>query len=271
MDDELKSREELIREIRELRNKNCELEQCAADNDMSRQTLQERIVEYEKLSALGRLTASVAHEIRNPVTVIGGLAHRLRNMAGLGTKGKRYADVIELEARKLEGILKDALLFSDKIFFKRQPVNLNDMIMDIIPQFEALYRTADITMEKQFGDIPTVYIDSERFKEVFKNLIVNAFDAMPNGGTITISTEKTDVNKKPFVGLRISDTGIGIPPDKIDQIFEPFYSTKPNSEDTGLGLPITKKIIEGHGGFIKVDSTPGKGTSFTLFFPYRPD
>lgn len=271
MDDKLKSREDLIRELSELRGKIVDLEQCVLEDTRSQEALQTRIAEYEKFSALGRLTANVAHGIRNPITVIGGLAHRLKKMFPEGTKGKDYVDVIELESRKLEGILKDALLFSDKIFFKRERCDINTILRDIIPQFEDLYKTASISIKKQFGEIPGIYIDRERVTEVIKNLVVNAFDAMPRGGTITISTRKTSLNQKPFVTLQISDTGIGIPADKLDRIFEPFYSTKPNSEDTGLGLPISKKIIEGHGGLIKVDSTQGEGTSFTLFFPYRPD
>jgi len=271
MDDELKSREDLIQELSELRERIVDLEQCIVEDTKSQEALETRISEYEKFSALGRLTANVAHEIRNPITAIGGLAHRLKNMFAEGTKGKDYIDVIEFEARKLEGILKNALLFSDKILFKREPFDINTVLKDIIPQFEDLYKTASISIAKHFGEVPRIYVDRERVTEVIKNLIINSFDAMPRGGTITISTKDTRFNERPFVALQVADTGVGIPADKLDKIFEPFYSTKPNSDGTGLGLPISKKIIEGHGGFIKVDSTPGKGTSFTLFFPYRPD
>ncbi|OGW47758.1 MAG: hypothetical protein A2Y66_02610 [Nitrospirae bacterium RBG_13_41_22] len=231
--------------------------------------LQEKIIEYETLSALGRLTANVAHEIRNPITVIGGLARRLKKSIPSGTKAEEYLELISLEAKKLEEILKDVLIFSDKGVFKREMSDINKIIDDPLHTYEDTCKSASIEINKFLGDIPQIYIDEKQVRFAISNLISNAIEAMPDGGTLTIITNVEYISGKNHVTVKVMDTGVGISEEKLTMIYEPFFTTKTTKQEAWLGLPITRKIVEGHGGLIKVDSVVGKGSTFSLYFPYR--
>jgi signal transduction histidine kinase len=264
----------------------CEVSKMNIDADAARETvmhvssqlkesrrvaekLQETIVEYEKLSALGRLTANVAHEIRNPITVIGGLVERLKKSFHHESKENEYLELISAEAKRLEEILKDVLVFSDKAFFKREMRDINRIIDDTLAPYEARCKKTLIAIDKILKDVPSVYIDDRQVKVAIGNIVSNALDAMPDGGTLTVTTNVEPLSGKNYVAVRITDTGVGISEERIRMIYEPFFTTKREKQVTGLGLPIARKIVEGHGGLIKVDSTVGKGSGFTLFFPYR--
>jgi len=264
-----KTREQLINELAEMRKKLAGLKKYAREFQQAEKKLQKQLIEHEKLSALGRLTANVAHEIRNPITVIGGLTRRLETSGLLGTKEKEYLDLISLEAKRLEDILKNVLTFSDKTIFHRQEQNINEVIDELLSIYEDRCKGRSIRIQKQFSDVPEIYIDKRQVKEAIKNLISNATDAMPNGGMLTITTDKDNLNRKNYVTVKITDTGVGMLEEEKRMIFEPFFTTKMAKKEIGLGLPITKKIIEGHGGFIKVDSTIGEGSTFTVYLPYR--
>ena len=231
--------------------------------------LQEKIIEYEKLSALGRLTANVAHEIRTPITVIGGLARRLKKSIPSGTKAEEYLELISLEAKRLEEILKDVLVFSNEPFLLKEKKDINRLLEDSLGVYEDECRKYSISIQKVFGDVTLIYVDKRLVMEAIKNLILNAIDAMPDGGRLTITTREDFLNGKNYVTLKVTDTGVGISEENIKMIYEPFFTTKIARKDTGLGLSITKKIVEGHGGFIKVDSSIAKGSTFSLYFPYR--
>jgi len=231
--------------------------------------LQEKIIEYEKLSALGRLTANVAHEIRTPITVIGGLARRLEKSIPSGTKAEEYLELIFLEAKRLEEILKDVLVFSNEPFLLKEKKDINRLLEDSLGVYEDECRKYSISIQKVFGDVTLIYVDKRLVMEAIKNLILNAIDAMPDGGRLTITTREDFLNGKNYVTLKVTDTGVGISEENIKMIYEPFFTTKIARKDTGLGLSITKKIVEGHGGFIKVDSSIAKGSTFSLYFPYR--
>jgi signal transduction histidine kinase len=264
----------------------CEVSKMNMDADTARETvmnvsnqlkesrkvaekLQEKIVEYEKLSALGRLTANVAHEIRNPVTVIGGLIERLKKGFHHEAKENEYLELISAEAKRLEEILKDVLVFSDKAFFKRDMRTINKTVDDTIAHYETKCKRASIVIDKFLKDVLPVYIDEKQVKVAIGNVISNAIDAMPDGGTLTVSTDVEPLSGKNYVAVKVMDTGVGISEERIKMIYEPFFTTKREKQVTGLGLPIARKIVEGHGGLIKVNSAAGKGSDFTMFFPYR--
>ena len=238
-------------------------------NRKAEKKLQEKIIEYEKLSALGRLTANVAHEIRTPITVIGGLARRLKKSIPSGTKAEEYLELISLEAKRLEEILKDVLVFSNEPFLLKEKKDINRLLEDSLDVYEDECRKYSISIQKVFDDVTPIYVDKRLVREAIKNLILNAIDAMPNGGRLTITTKQDFLNGKNYVTLKVTDTGVGISEENIKMIYEPFFTTKIARKDTGLGLSITKKIVEGHGGFIKVDSSIAKGSTFSLYFPYR--
>jgi signal transduction histidine kinase len=269
MKDEKKTKKQLINELIEMRKVLAEQEKSKRGGQEVEGKLQKKLIEYEKLSALGRLTANVAHEIRNPITVIGGLTERLKKTIPPETKEKEYLDLISLEAKRLEEILKDVLVFSNKPFFLKEKQDINKIIEESLDAYEDACKSYSIKVHKCLGNVTQVYLDKRLVKEAINNLISNAIDAMPDGGSLTVVTSEDFLSGKNYVTVKVTDTGAGISEENIGMIFEPFFTTKVSKKETGLGLPITKKIVEGHGGFIKVESSVGKGSTFSLFFPYR--
>jgi signal transduction histidine kinase len=269
MSDRKKTKAELVTELSKARRRLSRLEGFHDQFKEIKWKLREQTVEYEKLSALGRLTANVAHEIRNPVTVIGGLARRMNRSVPSGTKEKEYVKLIMLEARRLEDILRDVITFSDKGIFERSECDINEVVQESLDMYINRCTDRCVFIQKSLSDAPQVFIDRKQVGEAFHNLIMNAIDAMPDGGTLSVKSEKKVFSRKNYVVVHISDTGVGIREDKMKLLFEPFFTTKMNRQETGLGLPIAKKIVEAHGGFIKVKSKINKGTIFSLYIPYR--
>ncbi len=168
---------------------------------------------------------------------------------------------------RLESILHDVLVFSRGGGPRRRENDLHAIIEDAVKPFEERCRSLSIVVQRSFGDIPHLNIDKEQVLEAVKNLVANAVDAMPQGGTLNLITAVETVEEKPYVTVKIGDTGQGIPEETMKMIFEPFFTTKIQPKGTGLGLPIAKKIVEDHGGLILVESAPGSGSTFSLSFP----
>lgn len=229
--------------------------------------LQAQLADAEKLSALGRITANVADEIRNPLTSVGGFARRLNRKIPEGTTAKEYADFIISEVARMERILHDVLTFSRGGGLHREEHVLYENVEDALKTCEQKCREQSIEIRKSFADVPHLSIDREQVLEAVKHLLSNAIDAMPHGGTLIVDVERGTLKEPPLVVVRISDTGEGIPEDRMKLIFEPFFTTKVQPKGTGLGLPVAKKVVEDHGGFIEVKSAPGSGSTLSLHFP----
>ncbi|MEJ2324250.1 MAG: ATP-binding protein [Nitrospirota bacterium] len=231
---------------------------------------QGRLVQAEKLAALGRLTADIAHEIRNPLTALGGFGRRLLRMAE-NEKEKEYAEIVVAEVDRLEHILRDVLTFSReaKLNFERQP--LTPAIESSLAAFGDLCREQSIRVETDFATELHALVDRDQIRQAADNLVSNAIDAMPGGGTLSVGTSEVELNGITYVALHVSDTGPGIPEDKLHLIFEPFYTTKKIGHGTGLGLSISRKIMEEHGGFISARNRPEGGLTMSLFFPYQSE
>ena len=243
------------------------IERRQAEKDKER--LREQLVESEKLAALGRITANVSHTIKNPLTAIGGFANRLMDKLPEGTKEKKYAGLIFSAAIRLENVLQNVLLFSRRDSHEREELDLSVMIERALIMYEDICRDRSIKIERRLGETPPVLANKEQVLQALENLISNAIDAMPRGGTLAVSTDKELTGDQAYIAVKIKDTGQGIPKENIDRIFEPFFTTKLLMKGTGLGLSITKKVIEDHGGFIRVDSEVGAGTTFGLYFPLK--
>ncbi len=237
------------------------------------QQRQTQLIESEKLSALGRLSAGVAHEINNPMTSILGYSQLSGNLLAkevLDDKQleecRKFIKIVESEAIRCQGIVQTLLQFGRK---KKQQVvstDINKVIEDalLIAKFHIKHVTIDI--QKELADnLPPIMADGNQLQQVFLNLIVNARDAMEqSGGVLKISTACVDGK---WLEIKCSDTGCGIPEDKLNEIFKPLYTTKEEGKGTGLGLAITQEIVEMHGGIIDVASTVGKGSVFTIRLP----
>ena len=258
-----------------LRKKTYEIERLNMELENSLDNLtrmQEKLVEHEKLSALGRFTADVAHEIRNPLTAIGGIARRLEKRLPGGTKEKKYSDLIVAETSRLESILRDVLAYSEKEENHFERHELNKPVADAAPFFCDTCQEKKIKLVENYAEnLPQIYMHPDHVKQAVGNIIINGIEAMPQGGTLTIITGLEKENGIDWLTVMISDTGGGISQDSLAYIFEPFHSTKKTGVGTGLGLPISHKIMEEHRGFIRVDSERDKGSRFKLFFPYQSE
>ena len=238
--------------------------------EAERNRLREELAQTEKLAALGRMTANVAHEIRNPLTALGGFARRLDRRLLEGSKEKEYASLIFDEVGRLETILRDVLSFSRGGSPRRDPCDIPRLIEEGLRIFVETCRERSISIRKSFQEVAAIQGDSERILEIIENLVSNAIDAMPSGGELSIVTGMASVKGVPYVTITIGDTGEGIRDEDLPRIFEPFFTTKVSPKGVGLGLPIVKKFMEDHGGFIEVKSRLGQGTTFMLYFPH-PD
>lgn len=236
--------------------------------ETDRLDLQDKLAHSEKLTALGRLTANVAHEIRTPLTLIGGFVRRLQRNINGDPKNREYSEIIITEVNRLEKILTSVLTFSSMPSLQVSSQDINDILNESLNAFQDQCSRQNIQIQRSHSEVPPVSVDRDQVKGVFSNILSNAVDSMPEGGTLTVTTEKSELNNKPWVVVDIADTGEGIPKDKLDTIFEPFYSTKILGHGTGLGLSISKKIMEDHGGYISVESSVGQGTAFHLHFPH---
>ncbi len=237
---------------------------------------QAQLVQSEKLASLGQLVAGVAHELNNPI----GFVHA--NLQLLEEQTKKLADapsaspegakareaVRKLLLRSREGTVRVKKIVEDLRTFSRvdqaelQEVDLHESIERTLSLMEPRLKEG-IAVVKDYGDLPPVRCFAGQLNQVFMNLLMNACDAMPEGGTITIRTRRSANG----VCLEFCDSGPGIPPEIRSRIFDPFFTTKPVGKGTGLGLSISHGIVERHRGRINVDSEPGKGTCFSIELP----
>jgi len=234
-----------------------------------KQKLQEELVQIEKLSALGRLTANVAHEIRNPLTMVGGFARRMSKRHVADDAEKKYLDIIIAEVARLENVLMNVLTYSKETKLNLKEHDINAVLDEVLNLYEDKIRENFIEFKKSLTARPRLLLDKDQIIGAIGNFVNNAIDAMPEGGTLTIATHEEILKDSRFLKLSITDTGTGIPEDKLQMIFEPFFTTKVLGRGTGLGLPISKRTIENHGGYVTIASRPGQGTVFNILLPYQ--
>jgi len=224
--------------------------------------LQLQLLERERLAAVGELAAMVAHEVRNPLAGIrGGCEILLEGYAEGDTRHDIGVEIIH-QVDRLSRTVHDLLLFARPKAMDLVPTDLHGLIERILHVLGDDPANAAVEVVRDFGDdVPIIQTDGRQMEQVFLNLILNAIQVMDRKGKVTIAT-RTQGRQ---VVVTVSDTGPGIPPDKIAHIFEPFFTTR--AQGTGLGLAIVKKIVEAHGGRIEAASTPGSGARFTATLP----
>ena len=242
-----------------------------------RQLAEKRILQSEKLAAVGQLAAGVMHEINNPLATIGACvaAIEARMDEGADPVVEEYLGVIEREVHRCTRIVDQLLDFSrpraEARVVKREPADLNMLMNDTLHLLKHHARFKRLSIEKDFGiGLPSAIVDGERLVQAFMAILLNAADAMERGGAVRIRTSANPARDGEVV-VEIADTGVGIAPEALGKIFEPFYTTKPPGKGTGLGLTICYGIVEEQGGRITVESEPGLGTTFRVFLPAVPD
>jgi len=239
--------------------------------EQEKKELQRQLAQAEKLAALGRFTANIAHEIRNPLTSVGGFARRLDKALPEDTKEKDYANIIIAETTRLEKILKNILSFSKEGIPNYTENDLAEVIELVLLMNEELFREKSIAVKRSFAELDRFSFDKDMIIEVLENIFLNAVDSMSGGGTLTVSIKKEDRPEQSNVVIRIRDTGVGISEAQLEMIFEPFYTTKAAEQGTGLGLSITRKILETLGGTVEIESEVGKGSVVIVSLPFRED
>ncbi|MHB1389746.1 MAG: ATP-binding protein [Thermoleophilia bacterium] len=233
------------------------------------QQLQEQLLQSTKLAAIGELAANIAHEINNPLTGVLGFAALLRRDCPADDPKARGLEIIENETLRARDIVRNLLDFARQDGLNKRKVAIREVVEDTLPLLRKQAELSNVVVRlKCSDDVPVVYVDVNQMKQVFINILNNALHAMPAGGAITIDVhaQKPD-GHKPLVEVSFTDTGSGIAADKLERVFDPFFTSKAAGEGTGLGLSVSQRIVEEHGGAIEVRSTQGVGSTFTIKLP----
>lgn len=229
---------------------------------------QQQLLQSAKLAAIGELAATVAHEINNPLTVILGTAELLRDRTPLDSPVHQKLARIVAEADRAGKIMRDLLDFARRREPKLEPFSLDELIVRSLDLLQVKFAATRVDIETVFDPaVPPILGDRDQLIQVFINLIANAVDAMPAGGSLVVRTEIRQHEGRPCVATSVTDTGIGMDAGQLARIFEPFYTTKAEGQGTGLGLSVSLGIVKKHGGVIEAESEPGKGTTMVVKLP----
>jgi two-component system sensor histidine kinase HydH len=227
--------------------------------------LKQELIRSQWLASLGNLAAGVAHEIRNPLSSIKGFATYFKERYREHSDDRESAEAMIAEVDRLNRVITQLLEFARPLTMTRAPISVQTLIRHALKTVEGQAREKGIAIETllppEIGDIP---LDADRITQVFLNLFQNAITAMEAGGVLRISLARRD---EKTVRITIADTGVGIPGEDLPRVFDPYFTTRPSG--TGLGHAIVRKIVEAHGGEIRLESEPGKGTTATVLLPEK--
>ncbi len=225
-------------------------------------TTQRRLIRAEKFAAIGSMASYIAHEIRNPLVTIGGFTRSLSRFHFEDPKIKTNLDIILNEVIRLEKILNNITHLSKPSIPKKATTQICEIVDNTCSLMENYFKERNINFSKEISaNIPPILVVSSQISQVLFNTLMNAVESMPDGGDLTIRVRLEEES----IGIDIIDTGTGMPTEELQSIFDPFYTTK--LDGSGIGLAISRKIIEEHGGKVSVNSECGKGTTMSLFLP----
>ena len=241
------------------------VEERTAELDMT----QAQLVQSEKLASLGSLAAGVAHELNNPLTGVLTYASLLHEDTPPDSPIREDLEVIINETMRCKDIIRNLLDFARRDRPSKAEVDINGVIEDTLSilKYQALFRNIEV-VRRMDSSLPVVRIDAAQFEQVFMNIVMNAAEAMPGGGKLTIRTGLSEAGSS--LEISFSDTGCGIKKEHLPRLFDPFFTTKEIGRGTGLGLSVSYGIVERHNGSITVESEEGEGTTFTVRIPVNP-
>ena len=231
---------------------------------------QEQILHTRKIASLGTLVSGVAHELNNPINnIILTIDSLVGGRKKTDERREELLNDILTQAIRASGIVKNLLDFSRAETSTNQDVDLTRLLEETVKIAGNQITINKIDLHLNIApELPLIWGNRQGLQQVFLNLIVNAVQAMPDGGELTVEAEE-DKNRR--ITVRVQDTGGGIPPEHLTHIFDPFFTTKKVGQGTGLGLSVSYGIIKKHGGRIDVDSRPGKGSTFTVIMPVKEE
>ena len=230
------------------------------------EALAAELAREKHLSSLGQMAAGLAHEIKNPLGSIKGSAEILGDDFPDGSRKHEMVQVLLKETDRLNGVVEDFLNFARPRPIERKRARLEAIVDGVLSQVENDAASRDIRVVRAFDEgLPAVLVDAEKLHQVFLNLALNAVAAMPGGGTLTVEARRRSVDGKPHVSVAFVDEGVGIAPEDMERIFDPFFSR--SEKGTGLGLSISHTIVRNHGGHIEIAPNQPKGTRFSVLIP----
>jgi signal transduction histidine kinase len=240
-----------------------------------RRQLQEQLFHAQKMEAIGRLAGGVAHDFNNVLTAILGSAELLLLDTPSDAAGREEVGIIHDAATRAQHLIRQLLAFSSRQVLQPAVVDLNALVRDVAKMLRRLIGEDVALAIEPAPDLGAVRVDPGQIEQVLVNLVVNARDAMLDGGRLAITTsnvdapagEPGDLPEGRYVRLEVSDTGVGMTPETLGRVFEPFFTTKPHGKGTGLGLAMVYGIVRQSGGRIAVESAPGAGTKFRIYLP----
>ncbi len=227
--------------------------------------IEEQLRDAERLSSIGEMSAVLAHEIRNPLASIRGTSEILQGAFTPDDTLYEFLSMQIKETDRLDNVVKDFLRFARPIVIRPELCNIRDELQTIIALVSQESSAPKTAIEFTAGLLPIIEADGQKLRQAFLNLIQNARQAAGDGGLVKVAAILDQVNERDWIVIHVDDNGPGISADVKDKIFEPFFTTKPDG--TGLGLPTTRKIVEGHGGSVEAFDSPHGGTRFTVCLP----
>jgi PAS domain S-box-containing protein len=257
-----------------LRESNQRLEQALAELHAKGdevQTMSQQLWQATKLATVGELAAGIAHELNNPLATVSLRVEGL--LAGLPADDprRRALEVVEGEVERMANLVANLLQFSRRGQRQVSTLNLREELDCTLDLIHYQFRKRGVTVRRDdAAEVRPVHADRQQLRQVFLNLLTNALDAMPHGGELTLrvhSAGPTAPGAAERVVVEVSDTGVGIPPEHLARVTEPFFTTKPEGKGTGLGLAICKRIVQEHGGTLAIDSAAGRGTTVAVSLP----
>lgn len=254
----------VVRNITERKRTEAQLEQLVEERTAELKVVHSRLLHSEKLAAIGKLSASIAHEFNNPLCGIQNVIEGIKRNVALEKEERQLLELALTECGRVKNLIRGLQDFHRPSSGKQEPIDLNRLLDDLLVMAKKEFKDAMIDIKRQYDpDLPQVKGVADQLKQVFLNLLTNAKDAIKGRGTVTIITEHLERQ----LAVHISDTGSGITDEGLPHIFEPFFSTKAAAKGTGLGLSISYGIIKGHGGDVTVNSKSGQGSTFTVTLP----